>query len=95
MKFNLVATPEKYAKVALALGVEKQSSDLATAEKGVEKVIELCEKMDMPNKMSKLNIPEDAIDRMVESAMKVTRLLVNNPREVTADDARNIYLESY
>jgi len=95
MRFNLVVSPEKYAKVALALGVEKQSSDLATAEKGVEKIIELCEKIELPNKMSKLNIPKDAIDRMVESAMKVTRLLVNNPREVTADDARNIYLESY
>jgi alcohol dehydrogenase class IV len=45
--------------------------------------------------MRELNIPEDAIDDMAASAMKVTRLLNNNPREVTEADAKQIYKNAY
>jgi len=95
MKYNMIAAPGKYAEVAIALGADEQSNELATAEKGVEKVFELCKELNLPVKLSKVNIPKDAIDRLVEGAMKVTRLLVNNPREITAEDARSIYLEAY
>ena len=95
MKFNMTAAPGKYAKVALALGVEEQANDVSTAEKGVEKVFELCRELDIPLKMSELKIHENAIDRMAEGAMKVTRLLKNNPRLLTADEEKNIYVEAY
>ena len=36
--------------------------------------------------------PED-LDGLVEAGMQQQRLLVNNMRPVTAEDARNIYLE--
>ena len=95
MKFNMVSSPERYAQVALALGVKKQEDDLSTAEKGVERIFEMCKFLDIPVKLSELNIPKDAIKRMVEGAMKVTRLLNNNPRTITKEDAHNIYLEAY
>ena len=34
------------------------------------------------------------LERMATDAMKQTRLLVNNPREVTYDDAYAIYAEA-
>ncbi|NOX65407.1 MAG: iron-containing alcohol dehydrogenase [Chlorobi bacterium] len=95
MRYNMIAVPDKYAKVAIALGVEKQASDLETAEKGVERIFELCESLGIPTKISKLNIPKDAVDRMTESAVKVTRLLVNNPRSLSKEDIRAIYLEAF
>ncbi len=95
MKFNMVASPRKYADVAVALGAKRETSDLKTAEKGVQKVFELCQALDVPVKLSELNIPKDAIGRMVEGAMKVTRLLRNNPRPLTAEDAEKIYSEAY
>jgi alcohol dehydrogenase class IV len=45
--------------------------------------------------MSDLDVPEEAIPRMAESAMKVTRLLNNNLRELTAADAEAIYRAAY
>ena len=42
-----------------------------------------------------LGVPEEAIPRMAEAAMKVTRLLKNNLREVTAADAEAIYRAAY
>ncbi len=95
MRYNMIAVPDKYAKVAIALGVDKQASDLETAEKGVEKIFQLCESLEIPTKISELNIPKDAVDRMTESAVKVTRLLVNNPRSLSKEDIRAIYLEAF
>ena len=42
-----------------------------------------------------MDIPVEAIDDMATAAMKVTRLLNNNPREITLDDARQIYKNAY
>jgi len=95
MKFNMSAAPERYAQVAIALGVEKQEDDLTTAGKGVDKIFEMCSALDIPVRLSELGIPENAIEQMVEGAMKVTRLLKNNPRAMTKEDARNIYFEAY
>ena len=36
-------------------------------------------------------VPESDLEDLVQASMKVTRLLVNNQREITADDAREIY----
>ena len=42
-----------------------------------------------------LGVPESAIERMAESALTVQRLLLQNPRVVTLDDARDIYRRAY
>lgn len=41
--------------------------------------------------MSALGVAEEDLDRMADDAMKQTRLLVNNPRKLTWNDARAIY----
>lgn len=38
-------------------------------------------------------MPKEDLEALVASGMEVTRLLVNNMREVTPDDARRIYQE--
>jgi alcohol dehydrogenase class IV len=40
-------------------------------------------------------VPKEAIDSMAEAAMTVTRLLKNNLREVTLQDAKRIYEEAF
>ena len=45
----------------------------------------------MPQKLREVNIPKEACEKMASEAMKQTRLLVNNPREVNETDALNIY----
>ena len=46
-------------------------------------------------RLSELNIPRDAIPRMAAAALKVTRLLKNNVREMTLRDAIEIYEAAY
>jgi alcohol dehydrogenase class IV len=95
LRFNLSAAPERYAQVALALGVEAGDSDLGTAQRGLDRLTELSRECGIPGGLSELGVPAEAIPRMAQSAMKVTRLLKNNLREVTVADAEAIYRAAY
>ena len=52
---------------------------------------DLSKRLGLPQKLREVNIPNEACKKMASDAMKQTRLLVNNPREVTETDAFNIY----
>lgn len=47
--------------------------------------------LEIPTSLREFNVPAEDLESLVESGMQVTRLLVNNMRPVTADDARAIY----
>lgn len=95
MKFNMIESTERYANVALALSAERGKDDYETAKNGIDKIFQLCESLDVKVKISSLGIPANAIDRLANGAMKVERLLKNNPRKVTFEDAKRIYNEAY
>ena len=91
LEFNLPAMPERYAEIAVALGAPRLADPVATARAGIERIRQLIRACGLPGTLSELGVPESAIPRMVESAMTVTRLLKNNPREITPEDAERIY----
>jgi alcohol dehydrogenase len=91
MEFNLQAVPRRYAEVAQALGAEPAGTDDETARRGVQLVRELNSRCGVPPSLEALGISEEAIPGMAEAAMKVTRLLKNNPRDLTLADAEAIY----
>lgn len=95
MEFNIPAATKRYADVALALGCSPEATASDTAHKGVEKIRELIKQCGIPAKLSELNIPKDAIPVMAEDAMKITRLLKNNPRLISLEDAISIYTAAY
>ena len=43
--------------------------------------------------MKEFGVPAEDLEGLVEAGMQVQRLLVNNMRPVTADDARKLYQE--
>ena len=93
-RFNAVATPARHAQIALALGVTPQGDDLATALAGAAKLEELIAACGLPPRLRDYGIEDASLPMLVESAMTVTRLLKNNPREVTASDALEIYRQA-
>jgi alcohol dehydrogenase class IV len=95
LRFNLPAAPERYAEMALALGVEAGGSALETAARGVDRIAELCRECGIPTGLGALGVPEAAIPGMAMAAMKVTRLLKNNLRDMTAADAEAIYRAAF
>lgn len=95
LRFNLDAAPERYAAVATALGAAPEATPRLTAAVGFERLEALCRSVGVPPGLAALGIPREAIPRMAESALTVTRLLRNNPRDVSLADAVRIYEAAY
>ena len=47
--------------------------------------------LDIPTSLESFGVPAGDLEALVEAGMQVQRLLLNNPRPVTADDARALY----
>lgn len=95
MKFNMPSNVKRHAEVAIALGCEPGKNDEETAQRGVDFIYRLAAAVGIPDKLTALGIPQTAVDGMAKAAMQVQRLLKNNPREVTEQDARDIYNSLY
>ncbi len=95
MKFNMPANVKRHAEVAIALGCEPGKNDEETAQRGVDFIYRLAAAVGIPDKLTALDIPQTAVDGMAKAAMQVQRLLKNNPREVTEQDAKDIYNSLY
>jgi alcohol dehydrogenase class IV len=95
MEYNYSASPKKYAEVAIALGCNREGTDEETAQAGITKIKELIKACGIPARLRELDIPREAIPQMAADAMKITRLLVNNPREITLTDAISIFNAAY
>jgi alcohol dehydrogenase class IV len=95
MEYNYVASPKKYAEVAIALGCNRLDTDEETARAGIAKIRALINACGIPARLREVEIPKEAIPQMAEDAMKITRLLVNNPREITLQDAISIFNAAY
>ena len=96
MRYNILGCPGKFAQMAKAFGERVEGiSELVGAEIAVRFVERLSDDLRVPRRLRDVGIPEDAIPRLAEAAMKVTRLLANNPRKVTLEDAVAIYKSAY
>lgn len=91
LRFNLSASPKRHADVARALGITIQGTDEEVALAGIEKLVTLSKACRIPQRLTEIGITEDILPELADIAMNVTRLLKNNPREVTKEDAIAIY----
>ena len=57
----------------------------------IRRMDEIVRHLDIPTSLQSFGVPAGDLDGLVEAGMQVTRLLVNNMREVTPQDARAIY----
>lgn len=95
MEYNMPAAPARYAAVARALGCESGPTDEATAMAGIEKIRRLIKQCDIQARLSEAGIDKASIPAMAADAMKITRLLKNNPRPINLNDAIDIYEAAY
>jgi alcohol dehydrogenase class IV len=95
LKFNLFAVPERFCRLTMALGIDRKTSEYETGLELIKKIEELIKKCNLPAGLSRLNIPSDAINKIAAEAMKVDRLLKNNPREIDLESAKALYAEAF
>ena len=95
LRFNLPEAQGLYAELAPVLDPGTQS--LPTPERAqafVDALASICRDCGVPASLAEVGVSEADLPRLAEDAMKQTRLLVNNPREVTYRDAYAIYSEA-
>jgi alcohol dehydrogenase class IV len=95
LAFNLCAAEDRYADIAVALGAPVGASVVETARRGLQRIESMVRDCRIPLRLSDHGVTEDALDRMTDGAMTVTRLLERNVREVTWHDARAIYQAAF
>jgi alcohol dehydrogenase class IV len=95
MDFNAAVAPARFANVAKALGVEKSEDDVAVSNEGIFFLRNFLQQCGIEGGLSSFAIPKDSITEMAVEALKVQRLLKNNLREVTLNDAINIYKRAF
>ena len=95
LRFNIVNgnASRLYAELAPYLfpKMDISSSDKEVSVKFIDNLASLSKELGLEQKLRGLNIPEDACAKMASDAMKQSRLLINNPREITEKDALDIY----
>ena len=93
MKFNEPVCREKFAQAYDRCVHGAHTCE--TAEKKSAYMIqwmeEIVKHLEIPASLKEFGVPTEDLEDLVKSGMEVTRLLANNMREVTPDDARSIY----
>ena len=94
MKFNEPVCRELFAeaydRLAPDAGAETAGEKSAWV---VNRMNEIVEHLNIPKSLKEFGIGDEDLDTLVLAGMDVQRLLVNNMRTVTAEDARKLYLE--
>lgn len=93
LRFNQKAASGLYAEIAQIVvpGIGYDESSKAQALEGY--LTDLPRELDLPVRLSDVGVGARDLNRLAEDAMKQTRLLINNPQEITFDDAVAIYSE--
>lgn len=95
LRFNIVDenASRLYAELAPYLfpKMDISSNDKEVSVKFIDNLASLSKELGLEQKLRGLNIPEDACAKMASDAMKQSRLLINNPREIKEKDAFDIY----
>jgi len=91
LRFNMpVATP-LYAELAEVVVPQASGSAEARAEALVIAMEQLAAAAGIERRLQQVGITEQDLDKLADDAMLQTRLLGNNLRHVSRDDARAIY----
>ena len=97
LQFNLDAAADLYAELApiIMVGQSVHQDQVEAATQLADYLYQLAIDLGLPVTLRDMNIEESALPRLAADAMEQQRLLVNNPREVTLDDALAIYQAAY
>lgn len=98
MEFNVLARPEKFARIAEAMDSSVSGSILEKSYKSIELVRRLAHDIGIPKSISELGIDkvayENAVPEMAQDAMKSGNIKVN-PRLTRLEDVIALYHQIY
>ena len=93
MRFNAPICARDYAELAVHVfpELDNEPSSQGRTAAFIEKLGELSREIGLEQRLRDVNISKEDLPKMAKAAMIQTRLLVNNPRDVSEADALSIY----
>lgn len=91
LRFNLPEAAGHYAELAAIIAPDAQGSAESRAEAMIVAMQHIATRTGIQTTLRQVGVSEADLDRLADDAMLQTRLLGNNPRQVTRADARAIY----
>jgi alcohol dehydrogenase class IV len=85
LRFNAPVAEPLYGELAAHLGLHASTDAL------VEEMERIADAVGIETRLNQVGVAASDIPRLAEEAMQVTRILVNNPREMTIDAAAACY----
>jgi choline dehydrogenase len=94
MEYNYAGEPERFARIARALGLDTANKTVwKAAEVAVEYVYQLTEDLDIPS-LNELGFAEDEIPMLAKKAEEDSQT-IGNPRDVDARNYEKIYARAF
>ncbi len=95
LKFNGEVCPELFRNMGRAFGLNMDNlNDESAVEKVVNAVVELSQKLRIPQTLREIGVQEEMIPTLAEQAIKDI-CTTGNPREVTVDNIISLYKQAY
>lgn len=91
LRFNAPNAARLYAELAEIVTPGATGSDEARTQALIDRMDEIARRTGIETQLRQVGVVESDLDRLADDAMLQTRLLTNNPREITRADARAIY----
>lgn len=94
MRFNQDACLAEFARIYDAVWAGESRPEGPREEKAeavLRRMEEILRKLRIPTSLTSFGVDSEDLDTLVEAGMQVTRLLVNNKKAVTPEDAKEIY----
>lgn len=93
LRFSAPAAAPLYAELGDVIGANATGGYATRADAFIAKLMAIVAATGVERRLSNLGISHNDLPRMAEDAMKAQRVMQNNPREVTYDDALRMYGE--
>ncbi len=93
LRFSAPAAAPLYAELGDVIGANATGNYAERADAFIGRLMEIVAATGVERRLSNLGISHNDLPRMAEDAMKAERVMRNNPREVTYDDALRMYGE--
>lgn len=94
MRFNELVCQERFAAIYNRCCHDNAKTWETAAKKSawvMSRLEQIVEHLNIPTSLKEFGVPESDLESLVNAGMQVQRLLTNNPRPVTPEDARALY----
>ncbi len=93
LRFNASAAAPLYAELGDVIGANATGGFAERADAFISRLVDIVAATGVERRLSRLGVSHNDLPRMAEDAMKAQRVMQNNPRNVSYEDALRMYGE--